>query len=80
LDLRLEQDALLLHWSAKETVYKILDIPGTDFRKHLFVRPFSVAEEGVIETEEFVTGHNYLYVLSYRISDDYVLTWYMGVK
>ena len=32
---------ILLHWSAKEAVFKILDVEGIDFRKNLTVQNLS---------------------------------------
>jgi 4'-phosphopantetheinyl transferase len=41
----------LLHWSAKETVYKIIDLPAVDFQQHLQIVPFTLPTPS-IPTEE----------------------------
>lgn len=37
--------ALLLHWSAKEVVFKCMNTAEVDFREHLRIFPFTVAEK-----------------------------------
>ena len=32
--------ALLLHWSAKEVMFKCMNTPEVDFREHLRIFPF----------------------------------------
>lgn len=39
--------ALLLHWSAKEVMFKCMNTPEVDFREHLRIFPFTVTEKGV---------------------------------
>lgn len=55
--------ALLLHWSAKETAFKLLDEEGIDFAEHLTVRNLSCAAD---EQSSDTQG---LFDLSYRLSD-----------
>ena len=38
---------LLLHWSAKETLFKVMGVEGVDFIRHLHIFPFVMEEEGV---------------------------------
>jgi 4'-phosphopantetheinyl transferase len=38
--------AVLLNWSAKETIYKIIGEKGVDFKKDIFIRPFIPEQEG----------------------------------
>ena len=40
--------SLLLHWSAKETMFKCMNTSDVDFRKHLHILPFTVEEQGGI--------------------------------
>lgn len=74
---------LLLHWSAKESAFKILDVPGIDFRAHLRVSGLECpAAEGETET----AGHFFLYYnltdgnagrfpVHYETTDRFVLTY-----
>ena len=47
--------ALLLHWSAKEVVFKYMNTAEVDFREHLRIFPFTVAEKGAFSAEEYRT-------------------------
>lgn len=74
-----EGDALheaLLHWSAKETLYKMLPRQeATDFVRHLFIRPFTIGPQGVmfgIDRRDPALS----YRLNYRLDADFVLTWH----
>jgi phosphopantetheinyl transferase (holo-ACP synthase) len=64
----------LLHWSAKETVYKILDRPGIDFAKEMFICPF-LASDGMLKAEASVDGRIELFEISFEVSENYVLTY-----
>ena len=65
----------LLHWSAKETLFKLLDTNEVDFLKHLYICPFTASEEGVFEAEEYRTEMNNHYQIHYMLRDDFVCTW-----
>ncbi|MEY8684901.1 4'-phosphopantetheinyl transferase superfamily protein [Bacteroides sp. AN502(2024)] len=65
---------LLLHWSAKEAVFKRMEDADADLRK-LRLTYFVPQEEGMFQVQEFVTGQQKLYVVGYRIHPDFVLTW-----
>lgn len=67
--------ALLLHWSAKETVYKCLDQPEVDFREHLRVMPFELGGQGVFDVCEYKTAAGKHYAVRYQLHLDFVLTW-----
>lgn len=69
-----EIQALLLHWSAKETLYKLLDKEGVDFKKHLYIHPFLPSSEGQMSAEEYRTGKNLHLTVHYHTHPDYVLT------
>lgn len=74
-DAREELYSLLLHWSAKETLYKLLGEEAVDFRQHLRIFPFAVEPEGSFSACEYKTEAHRHFHLSYRIEQDYVLTW-----
>lgn len=67
--------SMLLHWSAKEVMFKCLDAEGVDFCRHLHIRPFVVQEQGRMEACEYRTGQRRLFSIDYRIYPDFVLTW-----
>lgn len=67
--------SLLLHWSAKETLFKALGCEGVDFREHLFISPFQVRESGEFIAQEFRTTLNRKFTINYIINQDFVLTW-----
>ncbi|MDY5353442.1 MAG: 4'-phosphopantetheinyl transferase superfamily protein [Bacteroides pyogenes] len=64
----------LLHWSAKETVYKCMESPDADLRK-LRLSRFVPAEAGVLEVEEYATGRHQMFTVGYRLHPHFVLTW-----
>lgn len=65
----------LLHWSAKETVYKLRGEEVADFREHIRILPFSLAEEGMLVAcgcgDAWQTGFR----VHYFIHPDFVCTW-----
>lgn len=66
--------ALLLHWSAKETMYKCLDASDVDFCTHLRVFPFEVRESGTFSAESLYPGEQRLFPIHYYLYPDFVLT------
>lgn len=64
---------LLLHWSAKETVYKYLDIPGIELKEEAVVQPFVPQRHGVLNISE--TRNNRIIKIEYLVDDDFVLTY-----
>lgn len=63
---------LLLHWSAKETLFKLMDVPGVDFVRHLRVLPFRLRPEGEMEAFESRTSRCLGYRLRYFVHPDFV--------
>ena len=66
--------SLLLHWSAKETIFKRMDHPDADLRK-LRLMPFLPQVEGEFLVQEEVTEQRLHFSVGYRICPDFVLTW-----
>lgn len=66
---------LLLHWSAKETAFKILHRERVDFRKHLRVLPFEPYDEGRFTLCESRTDEEHRMNIHYKVFDDFVLTY-----
>lgn len=67
--------ALLLHWSAKETLFKLMGTAEVDFIKHLHILPFVPAEEGTFNAREYRTEQQSCYLVHYFTHPDFVLTW-----
>lgn len=72
-----ELEHLLLQWSAKETMYKLLNIADVDFVKHLHISPFTFSLQGEMITTETRSGENHHFRLNYRVEDEYVMVWGM---
>lgn len=66
--------SLLLHWSAKEAVYKRIEHPDADLRK-LKLSPFFPQSAGNIVVQECSTAVCEQFSVSYRVFQDFVLTW-----
>lgn len=65
---------LLLHWSAKETMFKLMDDQAVDFIDHLHILPFVVQKEGSFEAREYRSGKEQNFRIYYDTHPDYVLT------
>lgn len=70
-----EVEHLLIHWCAKETLFKIIGCEGVDFRKHLHVESFPYSPSGTFTGRETRTNSCREYKLAYQVTPDYVLTW-----
>ena len=66
--------ALLLHWSAKETMFKLMNQSDVDFLNHLQILPFIPTESGEMEAVEYRTDLHQTFQISYYTHPDYVLT------
>lgn len=67
--------SLLLHWSAKEVMFKCMDASGIDFREHLHVLPFDVKECGEMYAREYRTPRQAEFLIHYLLHPDFVMTW-----
>ena len=65
---------LLLHWSAKETMFKLMDDQGVDFIDHLRVLPFQHEESGTFKACEYRSDKEMEFLIHYDTHPDYVLT------
>lgn len=68
----------LLHWSAKEVMFKCMSTAEVDFREHLYIVPFDVQEQGVFVAQEYRTKRQRYFQIHYLLHPDFVLTWQMG--
>ena len=76
LDRSNEQDALLLHWSAKESFYKIIGNRGGSFVESFRVSPFVVEPEGAFGITYAKDGETVKQCeVGYVVCDDFVLTY-----
>ena len=66
--------SMLLHWSAKETIFKSMENADADLRK-LCLSHFIPQEEGAFQVQEYATEQQQSFAVGYRISPDFVLTW-----
>lgn len=66
---------LLLHWSAKETVYKLINTAEVDFLKHLRIIDFPLSAAGSFVTEEYRTPERTRFSVAYWVHTDFVCTW-----
>lgn len=65
---------LLLHWSAKETMYKALGYAGVDFREHLLIDRFTPSTHGRFNSHERHSDQREYLEIEYFVEEDYVLT------
>lgn len=65
----------LLHWSAKESIFKLMDENEIHFKHHLHIHPFIPETEGIITATETKTYTNRTFKINYEVHSDYVLTW-----
>lgn len=65
---------LLLHWCAKETIFKCLNIVEVDFKEHLQVYPFRLESKGTFQAVEYRTPEKRRFLLHYQLFPDLVLT------
>ena len=68
---------LLLYWSAKESLFKILGVENVDFKQHLHIRPFEpvLREWSEFDALETRTNEQNCYKIKYFVHEDYVLTY-----
>ena len=66
--------ALLLHWSAKETLFKLMKDEAVDFVNHLHILPFAPKESGTFHACEYRSGKEQKFLIHYDTHPDYVLT------
>ncbi len=69
---------LILHWCAKETLYKLMNSTQIIFRKHLHIQPFQIHEKGLMKAFETFTDEGAIFDIHYEVNSDFVLTWSLG--
>lgn len=67
---------LLLIWSGKETLFKVLNSSEVDFLEHLRIFPFEIVSgTGVMNAKEYKTPAQKDYTVNYILNSDFVLTY-----
>lgn len=66
--------SMLLHWSAKEAIYKCMNPADADFRK-ICLSHFMPQKEGFFRAQAFGTEREQSFTVDYQIHPDFVLTW-----
>ncbi len=66
---------LYVHWCAKESLYKICDKEGINFRKDLTIEPFELKESGEIKGYVKTRKINESFELFYSRYDNYAIVW-----
>lgn len=76
IDKSQEDIHLLLHWSAKETLFKILGEEGVDFKDDLHISGFTPVfnQLSMFSARETKTNKQQLFDIHYLVTSDYVLT------
>lgn len=75
IDENRKQEHLLIHWSAKEALFKILDPCSIDFVKHIRVKPFQPKDKGIIEIKETLTENEKVYEAQYLLTNEFVMVY-----
>lgn len=68
----------LLHWSSKETMFKMMEESEIDFKEHLHVQPFTPQGKGIFQASESRTEQQQTFQIHYEVLSDAVLTWAVG--
>ncbi|HTN68865.1 MAG TPA: 4'-phosphopantetheinyl transferase superfamily protein [Dysgonamonadaceae bacterium] len=68
---------LILHWCAKETLFKLMNSTDIIFKEHLHIHPFHIRDRGIITANESFTDAKTVFDIYYEVEEDYVLTWGM---
>lgn len=66
----------ILHWSAKECLFKILNANNVEFKSQLHILPFepAISKWGKFNAFETRTDQKRLYIIHYFVSEEYVIT------
>jgi phosphopantetheinyl transferase len=67
-------EAMLVLWTVKETMFKLVDREGVDFARHFHISPFELGEEGCLHAHETFTEEGRNFQFSYGVYPDFVLS------
>lgn len=74
IDKKHEVEHLLIHWCAKETLFKVIGQEEVDFCRHLHIKPFSYNDRGRLEAFETRTEQSCTYQMEFRVTSQFILT------
>ena len=80
MESREELYQLLLHWSAKETMYKVLDMAEVDFLQYLKVCPFKLSSSGTFTGESYRKADKARFLIHYLIHPEFVCTYCLNIE
>jgi phosphopantetheinyl transferase len=66
---------LLLHWCAKEVLFKMINEEGVEFAEQLHIAPFVPKVLGQFSATETRTNKKENYTLLYRVEKEFILVW-----
>ncbi len=75
LDKKNEELTALLCWSAKETMFKVMDDAGIDFSEQFRIQPFELSTQGTLSAKETKTQKQQVFDIQYQVFDNFVLTY-----
>lgn len=67
--------AMLLHWSAKESIFKIMEQIDVDFLHNMQIYPFDIALSGSFKGKEYGSPERKEFPIRYLLHPDFVLTY-----
>ena len=67
-------EALLIIWTAKEAMFKLVDKEGIDFAEHFHLDPFTVAPAGECTARETFTPEHRTFSLRYWVLPEFVMS------
>lgn len=67
--------AMLLHWSAKESIFKIMEQIDVDFLHNLQIYPFNLCIDGSFKGKEYGSPERKEFLIRYLLHPDFVLTY-----
>lgn len=67
-------EAMLVVWTIKEAMFKLMDNTGIDFAEHFHVSPFELADEGCLQAHETLTEEQKSFQFTYQIYPDFILS------
>ncbi len=74
------ESAQLFCWSCKESAYKMLGIPGIDFRLNLAVAPLIIGEEGTARVIHRADRDETVIAMNYFFAGNNIVTWCVNNK
>ena len=74
IDAHFEIEHLLVYWSAKETLFKMIGQSDVDFKEHLQIHPFRYSNEGMFLATERRTKKNESFKIHFFVTQEFVLT------